>query len=64
MDIRIQPGPRPANTASIRAKAKNVALVNLTMGDHVSSASVVISTRNSGAKNTARYSTGFGGIGG
>jgi hypothetical protein len=53
-----------ANTASIRAKEMKVALDSLTIGDKVSSDSVVISIRNSGAKNRARYRAGSGGIGG
>jgi hypothetical protein len=59
-----EPGQgQTANTASIRAKEKSVALDSLTIGDNVSSESVVISSRNSGAKNKARYKAGWGGIG-
>ena len=53
-----------ANTASIAAKETKVARDSLTIGDNVSSDSVVISIRNNGAKNRARYNAGCGGIGG
>jgi hypothetical protein len=53
-----------ANTASIRAKAKTVALVSRTIGVNVRSDSVANSTRNKGAKNRTRYMAGSGGIGG
>ncbi len=56
--------PQTAKTASINAKKKNDALVNFTIGHNVSSASVVNSTRNKGAKNNTRYEAGSGGIGG
>ena len=46
--------PQAANTHSMRARAKKVALVSRTMGDKLRSSSVVISTRNSGTLSTAR----------
>ena len=51
------PNPARAQTAkttSIAANAKKVALVSLTIGDSVSSASVIISIANRGVKNNSR----------
>ena len=56
--------PQAAKTTSINAKKKNDALDTFTIGDSLSSASVVNSTRNKGAKNRTRYQAGSGGIGG
>ena len=53
-----------AKTASIAAKKKKVARESLAIGDNARSDSVVISTRNKGAKNRTRYKAGSGGIGG
>ena len=50
--------PQAAKTTSINAKKKNDALGSFTIGDNVSSASVVSSTRNKGAKNRSRYKAG------
>ena len=56
--------PQTAKTTSITARKKNDALDSFTIGDNPSSASVVNSTRNKGAKNKTRYKAGSGGIGG
>src|SRR5580704_10335609 len=56
--------PQTAKTTSITAKKKKDALDSFTIGDNLSSASVVNSTRNKGAKNKIRYKAGSGGIGG
>ena len=53
-----------ANTASISAKEKTVALVSRAIGANVRNDSVANSTRNKGAKNRTRYMAGSGGIGG